>query len=68
MDAEDGEAIFAAKQATKKMKKKDLTLRDVEGLKDDLGHHLKEIKKLFRTERDFEQEEEGPDGGRGCMG
>jgi DNA-binding transcriptional MerR regulator len=58
MDADGGEAAFAARKSQKKMKKKDLTLRDVEGLKKDLGTHLKEIKKLFRTERDFEESSE----------
>ena len=35
-------------------KKKDLTLRDVEKVKDDLARHLKEIKKLIRTNKDDE--------------
>jgi hypothetical protein len=61
MDADEGDAKYAARQSQKKLKKKDLTLRDVEGLKDDLGAHLKEIKKLFRTERDGEDSSDVPD-------
>lgn len=39
-------------------KKKDLTLRDVEGVKDDLQNHLKEIKRLFRRNRSEAKEDQ----------
>lgn len=45
----------------KARKKKDLTLKDVEGVKDDLHRHLLEIRRLFKDRRGRDKESSSDD-------